>query len=103
MDEEIKTYYKYQYTLGEDSVHIQEYKDWDDWSGFVINIVNSRITRLGESRFFMYSDSADNKELFMEGIAKILDSDMDAMYRAYELASGRFYQFNKFWKEQDKA
>ncbi len=99
MNEEIKIYYKYQYTLGEDSVNIEGFEDWDE---HVINIVDVRINRLGVSRFFMCSDNADNKELFMKGISKILSNDMDATCRAYELASGRFYQFNEFWKEQDK-
>jgi len=98
MDEE-RTYYKYQYILGEDWVHIQKYKDWNE---LIINIVSPCIDQLGVLRFFMYSDSADNKELFMKGISKILSDDVDATYRAYELASGMFSQFNEFWRKQDK-
>ena len=93
MDEQIKTYYKYEYTFGEDLVYVQEFEDWQEYA---INIVNTWINRLGASKFLMFSDSADNKELFMKGISEILSNDMDATYRAYELSSGRFNQFLKF-------
>ncbi len=96
---EYKTYYYYEYVLGSKEVTIREYEDYEDP---VLNLVNVNINRLGETRFYMRSDSADAKDIFMKGISEILSNDMDATYRAYELSSGRFHQFNNFWMEQDK-
>lgn len=95
----MKTYYKYEYILGSKEVTIREYEDYEEP---VLNFVEESNNRLGETRFYMRSDSADNREFFMKGIAKILCDESTVAARFAELALGRYYQFNEFWKGQDK-
>lgn len=95
------TYYKWTFELETGTLEVKEV---DISCGEnILDEVNVSINRLGTSRFYMYSKHNDKtgEKKFVREIAKILQSDMSATARMYNLALGRFYQFDEFFKKRE--
>ena len=96
---EDKTLYRYEYNLGQiTDVKVSEtdaYRVQIDEAGVFIN-------NLGVYEFYMYSYSKDNVKMFLSQISKILLNEADVAANLSRLAHGRFFQFDKYWKQHDE-
>ena len=94
-----KPYYSYSYNFGDNDIEVHEMDYYDNET---LNETNVGVDNAGVYHFYMYSDSKDNAETFLSQISHILNSESRAAANLYRLTSGRYYAFNKFWKEYDE-
>lgn len=89
-----KTYYRYEYTMGDDDICITEVSRYDVPGK--LNDTHLFINNLGKYRFFMYSDAKNKMIFFIESISEYLENNVSAASRLYQSAKGRFLEFNAF-------
>lgn len=99
MKQEDKTYYYYQYQLGQNDISVEE---MDIYENEELDKVSCGINNLGIHNFYMISDSNKKYDTFLCQISKILSTEVTAASHLYKVAQGKFYQFDHFWKEFDK-
>lgn len=100
-----KKYYMYNYNFGDKDIEIGEtdcYIFEDRLENEVLNKTDVFINSHGVYRFYMYSDSKDNVDTFLNQISEILANEMNTASHLYQLTSGRFSAFDNFWKEYNK-
>ena len=90
------TIYKYEYTFG-DGLEISKV-----YSSSEQNHVDLNINRLGDYRYYMYSDNPHSEDTFFKGISDLLSQDMTSASNLYQTACGKFYKFDEFWKKFDE-
>lgn len=90
-----KEYYLYEHKLGTDKMEI---KELEYYRGEELDVVNVFVDNLGNWNFFMYSDSKDNKEMFLRKISKTLLEDAQTASRMAATAHGRFMTFDEHLK-----
>ena len=86
--------YKYEYTF-ENGLEISEISD----TSLDQNRIYLNINRHGDCKYYMYSGNPHLEDTFFQGISDLLLQDMTSTSNSYQMACGRFYKFDKFWKE----
>ena len=87
--------YKYEYTF-ENGLKISEILNTDDFNQ---NQVDININNHGDCRYYMYSNNPHLEDTFFKGITNLLSQDMTSAYNLYQMARGKFYKFDEFWKK----
>lgn len=97
---EKKTYYVYQHILGTDAFRISELTVYGDEC---LDTVDVNVSYHDEWTFFMYSESNEKMDDFMQGISDILAADHAAVDRLAVSALGRFRTFENAWKKYEAS
>lgn len=98
--EEKKTYYAYQHILGTDDFKVSELTVYDDEG---LDVVDVNVSYHDVWTFFMYSESNENMDVFIQGISEILAADHAAVDRLAVSALGRFRTFEDAWRKHEAS
>lgn len=98
--EDGRKYYRYEFLFDSKKLNITEL---DYFYNQTLNETNTFVNKRGAYKFYMYSDSVDNLDMFLCQISEILSQEMHVASNLYHLASGRFYAFDDFWKEYNRT
>lgn len=90
--EDNKAYYRYTHNLGTDEIEISEMEYYDNEE---LDVVKVFIDNLGNWKFYMYSESNENKSQFLQKISHMLLEDDMAASRIAATTHGRFMTFQK--------
>ena len=93
---ENKKYYRYIHNLGTDEIEISE---MDYYENEELDFTDVFINNFGNWEFYMYSDSDENRGMFIRQINNILLEDSQSASRLAQTAHGRFLKFQETWKK----